>query len=68
MQFQGSDSEVWSRVLLDGCVAVLLFNRKTDEAQEIEADFKSVCIYELCEKVKVDDDKDNDNDDGIGHV
>ena len=36
-------SEVWSRPLSDGSVAVLLFNRKSDAAT-IEADFKLVCI------------------------
>ena len=67
MQLKRSDSEVWSRALSDGGVAVLLLNRNPSEAQEIEADFNLVCIYWLSEDVKVDGDGDND-DDGDGGV
>lgn len=66
MQLQRSDSEVWSRALSDGGVAVLLFNRKPYEAQEIEAGFNLVCINWLSEDVKVDIDDDNDDDGGGG--
>lgn len=45
MQLKRSDSEVWSRALSDGGVAVLLLNRNPSEAQEIEADFNLVCIF-----------------------
>lgn len=39
---QRNTSEVWSRPLSDGSIAVLLLNRKTDEPQEIQADFKLI--------------------------
>ena len=45
MQLKRNDSEVWSRALSDGGVAVLLLNRNPSEAQEIEADFNLVCIF-----------------------
>lgn len=34
--------EIWSRALSDGSVAVVLFNRNTNEPEEIKADFALV--------------------------
>ena len=52
-------SEVWSRPLSDGSVAVLLFNRKSDAAI-IEADFKLVCINWI--EMAILDDNNNGGD------
>jgi len=41
--------EIWSRALSDGSVAVVLFNRNTDEPEEIKADFALVCINFIAE-------------------
>ena len=44
IQFAEKGLEVWSRTLSNGSVAVVLFNRKTNEPQEITADFLLVSI------------------------
>jgi len=56
-------SEVWSRPLSDGSVALLLFNRKSDAAI-IEADFKLVCInWLIIEMAILDDNNGGDKSD-----
>ena len=43
-QYAYKGVEIWSRVLSGGSVAVVLFNRNTNETKEITAYFALVCV------------------------